>query len=561
MRLRRALGPVAGARVVTRYPGYLVQVREQEVDVLRFGCLYQESGALVRVGDWRRAAEVLEEALGLWRGDPLADIPSDLLRQEEVPRLERLRLQALEWRVDAGLHLGRHDEMVPELRSLAERYPLRERFHTQLMLALVRCGRQAEALEVYQRSRCVLMEEIGAEPGLELRELHQRILAGDPALAVASPATSAGPAACGSEPGSSGLVTPRELPAPVTHFAGRAAELAALTRLLDGPGAGMPGALLISTIGGTAGVGKSALAVQWSHQVADRFPDGQLYVNLRGYDPGRPVPPADALAGFLRALGGPGQDIPPEETERAARYRSLLAGRRMLVVLDNAREAEQVRPLLPGCPACAVVVTSRDALVGLVAREGAQRLDLDPLPRQDAIGLLRALIGARVDDDAASAAALAEHCCRLPLALRVAAELAIREPAMPLAELTGELADQRKRLDLLVAGGDPRTAVREVFSWSCRNLDTDTARSFRLLGLHPGADFDPGVVAALTGASIEHARRLLDLLAGAHLIHHADPGRYGLHDLLRAYARELAEAEERGEERPGCLRRPSWYCR
>jgi tetratricopeptide (TPR) repeat protein len=276
-------------------------------------------------------------------------------------------------------------------------------------------------------------------------------------------------------------------------------------------------------------------------------------VNLRGYDPARPVTAADALAGFLRSLGVAGQDIPAEEADRAARYRSLLAGRRMLVVLDNAGSAEQVRPLLPGDPACAVVVTSRDALTGLVARDGARRLDLDLLPLQDAVGLLRALIGIRVDADPAAAAMLAAQCCRLPLALRVAAELAAARPAVPLADLAGELADRQRRLNLLDAGGDPRCAIRLVFSRSYRHLDTSTARAFRLLGLHPGPNLDPYATAALTGTTMARARQLLDQLAHAHLIQPAGPDRYDMHDLLRAYARQLAVAQDAEEERRAAM--------
>jgi DNA-binding SARP family transcriptional activator/Tfp pilus assembly protein PilF len=545
-RLRRVLGPTAGARVVTRYPGYAVEAGDDEVDLLRFRRLCRDGGAASRAGEWGRAWEVLGEALRLWRGEPLADVPSELLRRDEVPGLDRLRLQAVEWRVDAGLQLGRDAELVPELQSLAARQPLRERFHAQLMLALVRCGRQAEALEAYQSARQVLVEELGAEPGTGLRELHQQILAGDPALAVPEPAAPKG--------GRPAVVVPRELPAPVAGFVGRAGELAALSELLDRSAEGTPPAVVISAIGGTAGVGKTALAIQWAHRAAGRFPDGQLYVNLRGYDPDRPVTAGDALAFFLRALGVPGQDIPAEENERSARYRSLLAGKKTLIVLDNAGSEEQVRLLLPGSPSCAVVVTSRDALAGLVARDGATRLEVDLLPPAEAVGLLRELIGQRADVDPGAAATLAGQCCRLPLALRVAAELATARPDVPLAELVGELAHQQKRLDLLQAGGDPRTAVRAVFSWSLRHLDADTARAFRLAGLHPGPDFDPYAVAALTGTGLDQARRVLGALARAHLIQPAGRGRYGLHDLLRAYARELAAQDGEEEQRKALTR-------
>ena len=300
---------------------------------------------------------------------------------------------------------------------------------------------------------------------------------------------------------------------------------------------------------GAAGVGKTALAVQWAHQVAEHFPDGQLYANLRGYDPGQPTPAADVLAAFLRALGVPGQDIPPEADERAARYRSLLAGQRMLIVLDNAGSVEQVRPLLPGSPGCVVLVTSRDALAGLIARDGARRLDLDLLPLVEAVSLLRALIGGRIDSDSEAATALAIQCARLPLALRVAAELADTRPAAAVSDLVAELADQQRRLDLMEAGADPQTAVRTVFSWSCRHLDPDTGRAFRLAALHPGLDLDSYAVAALTGTSRRRASQLLDQLARAHLIQTGTPGRYGMHDLLRGYASELAAAQDSEDDR------------
>jgi tetratricopeptide (TPR) repeat protein/DNA-binding XRE family transcriptional regulator len=360
--------------------------------------------------------------------------------------------------------------------------------------------------------------------------------------------------------GQPGIGGPRQLPSTVSHFTGRAAELAALTGLLDRADTQAPGAVAICAIGGTAGVGKTALALHWAHQVARQFPDGQLHVNLRGYDPDQPMAAADALAGFLRALGVPGQDIPAEIAERAARYRSLLAGRRMLVVLDNAGSAEQVRPLLPGDPACAVVVTSRDALTGLVARDGARRLDLELLPQEDAVGLLRTLIGARVDADPAAAAVLASQCCRLPLALRVAAELAAARREAPLADLVDELTDRQRRLDLLNADGDPRSAVRAVFSWSYRHLDTGSARAFRLLGLPPGPELDPYAVAALTGTTMAEAGQLLDQLARAHLIQPARPGRYSMHDLLRGYARELAAAHDGESQQRAALTRLFDHC-
>jgi hypothetical protein len=427
------------------------------------------------------------------------------------------------------------------------------------MLALYRCGQQAEALRWFERTRSYLADELGADPGPPLAALHQQILCADPALS-AGPGSAGRPAAAGAGVGPAALPAgpvPRELPADVSAFTGRAAELRQLDQLLSrrATRAGGPAAAVISAVSGTAGVGKTALAIHWAHRVADQFPDGQLHVNLRGYDPAQPLTAADALAVLLRALGVPDSDIPAGEDRRAACFRSLLAGKRMLVLVDNARTAEQVRPLLPGARTCAVVVTSRDSLVGLVARDGAVRLDLDVLPLDDVISLLRELIGERVDAEPAAAVELAGQCSRLPLALRVAAELAAARPGVALAELVAELGDQQRRLDLLGADGDPRTAVRTVFSWSYRRLGPDAARAFRFSGLYPGPDFDAYAIAALMAATADQARRALRELARAHLIHPTGPDRYALHDLLRAYARELVGTEDGDDERHAALTR------
>ncbi|MEV6344287.1 tetratricopeptide repeat protein [Actinoplanes sp. NPDC051851] len=336
---------------------------------------------------------------------------------------------------------------------------------------------------------------------------------------------------------------PAQLPADVAGFVGREDQLRRLTALLDG------GEQRVAAIAGTAGVGKSALAVHWAHRTLDRFPDGQLYVNLRGYDVGPPAAPGEVLARFLGALGTADADIPADLDERAARYRTALAGRRMLIVLDNAAVVEHVRPLLPGTGSCMVLVTSRDSLAGLVAVHGAERLDLDLFPDGDAAALLRRLIGTRVDDDPDAAAALADQCAHLPLALRVAAELTVARPTTTLAELVAELADQQRRWDLLNADGDPRAAVAAVFSWSIRHLPAEAARAFRLLGLHPGPDFDAYAAAALAGIGLADARRVLDRLVRAHLVQLTRGGRATMHDLLRAYAVSLAAAEEPLPER------------
>ncbi len=349
-------------------------------------------------------------------------------------------------------------------------------------------------------------------------------------------------------------VVPRQLPAAVRDFVGRPAELAALTRLLDEAGNAV-GVVVISTIGGVAGVGKTALALNWAHQIADRFPDGQLYVNLRGYDARPAVTASDALAGLLRGLGVPGQEIPPGTDERAALYRTKLAGRRILIVLDNALEADQVRLLLPGTPTCAVVVTSRDSMPGLIARDGARRVELDPLTDAEAVELLRALIGVRVDADPEAAASLAALCSRLPLALRVAAELTAMRSSSSLADLAAELADRQRQLDLLDAVQDSSTAVRAVFSWSYLNLSAEAARAFRLIALHPGTEIDVHVAAAMTGLPVAVAGQLLDRLLTANLVHAASQGRYLMHDLLRTYALELATAADGDQLRRAALGR------
>jgi tetratricopeptide (TPR) repeat protein/transcriptional regulator with XRE-family HTH domain len=380
----------------------------------------------------------------------------------------------------------------------------------------------------------------------------------DELIAAYRASSRGGPVATSPEPaqlaGTAGFVVPRELPGLARHFVGREAELASLSALADQAPGRAPGPVVISAIGGTAGVGKTALALQWAHQMAGSFPDGQLYVNLRGYGPGEPVTAGEALIGFLRALGVPGPDIPAQTEQRAARYRGLLSGRRVLIIVDNACGAGQVRPLLPAEPGC-VVLTSRDTLAGLVARDGAQRLDLDLLPMADAVGLLRALIGSRVDAAPGAAAELAARCSRLPLALRVAAEVATVYPARSLADLAGDLEDQQRRLDVLDAGKDEDTAVRAVFSWSYRHLDADTARAFRLAALHPGPDLDRYAAAALLGTTAARVGRLLDVLARGYLIQPTRVGRYAMHDLLRGYARELADSHDGEQERQRALTR------
>jgi len=549
-RLRRALAGVDEVSLVRRCGGYVVTVDPAAVDVHRFHHLVTQARTPCSE---EQVLSLFEEALGLWQGEALAGLDTEWCNAQR-DALERERLAVELNRNDLRLRRGQHAGLLPALSSSAAVHRLDERLAGQLMLALYRCGRQADALEHFRQMRLRLAEELGIDASPALQRLHQQILTGDPALIVTTIDRSA--------PVSADPRVPAQLPADVDVFTGRTRELSELDRLLIVP-ADQPAtasdrgltAVLISAVSGTAGVGKTALALRWAHRVRGRFPDGQLYVNLRGYDPDQPLSVADALAGFLRALGVAGADIPLELEERAALYRSLLDGRRMLIVLDNAATTEQVRPLLPGCPTALVVVTSRDLLVGLVARHGARRLCLELLSPEDAVALLGALIGERVGTEPDAAATLAEQCARLPLALRVTAEIAASRPATSLAHLVRELSDEQRRLAMLDAGGDPRTAVCAVFSWSYQHLPSDVARTFRLLGLHPGPDLDAHATAALTHTSLEQAQQSLDLLARAHLIQPASPGRHGMHDLLRAYATHLATVEDSDQERKASLAR------
>ncbi|RZU50579.1 DNA-binding SARP family transcriptional activator [Krasilnikovia cinnamomea] len=548
-RLRRAVADADGVEIQRQSAGYLLTVDPQAVDIHRFRRLI----TLARSAESdRSAAELFAQALGCWRGEPFAGLDTPWLTSTRHTLLSERFAAELD-RNDVLLRLGRHGELLPALSAAVAEHPLDERLAEQSMLALYRCGRQADADEQYRRIRRCLAEQLGSDPGAGLRRLHERILAADPGLAA--------PSADVPEPRQTGPApVPAQLPADVRAFAGRTDELAALDRLLsqpvgDDPRHSAATAVTIAVLSGTPGVGKSALAVRWAHRVRDAFPDGQLYVNLRGYDAEQPVVPADALAWFLTALGVRAPELPLELDERAGRYRSELAGRRMLVLLDNVSSVEQVRPLLPGAGSCLVLITSRDSLPGMVAVHGAERLNLDLLPPADAVGLLRRLIGARVDREPSAAAELADACARLPLALRIAAELAAARSDVPLAELVAELADHQRRLDLLDAGGDPRAEVRAVFSWSYQNLSGEAARAFRLLGLPPGVNLHVDAAAALTGTGVGDARRLLGLLARASLIHTSGGGRYGMHDLLRAYAAELASRHDTAPDREAALTR------
>ncbi|WP_330349780.1 ATP-binding protein [Streptomyces sp. NBC_00582] len=526
--------------------GYRLDIPPELVDVHRFRSLVSRARQ-VGGSDGERVA-TLWEAMGLWRGEPLAGLPGEwAARTRESWRHQRIDA-VLAW-ADAELRVDGPPVVVDTLSVLVAEHPLVEPLAVALMRALHAAGRAPEALACYTALRKRLADELGTTPGAEARRQHQVILSGKTAV----------PPVHRTPPGTGGgteraVVVPAQLPMEAAGFTGREEELARLEKVLLAAEA-RPTAVVVSAVSGTAGVGKTALAVHWAHQARDRFPDGQLYVNLRGYDPDQPLTAPDALLRFLTALGVSAQDIPLEPDDRAARYRTEVAGRRMLIVLDNAATVEQVRPLLPGTASCAVLVTSRDSLAGLVAREGAHRLDLDLLPADAARTLLRRLVGPRAEAEPDAVDALAAQCARLPLALRVAAELAVSRPTTSLADLVTELADQQRRLDLLDADGDPRAAVVAVFSWSLRHLPADAARTFRLLGLHPGPDFEAYAAAALSDSGPAQARRALDVLARAHLVQRVDGARHGMHDLLRAYALRLATTEDPPEAREAALDR------
>jgi DNA-binding SARP family transcriptional activator/tetratricopeptide (TPR) repeat protein len=563
-RLRQALGPV-GERIVTEAPGYLLEAADDEVDLLAFIRLCHEGGSALHASAWQQASDLLGEALRLWRGVPLADIPSRSLRDEHVPVLESLRLQATEWRLEAGLHTGRHSELVPELEALAREQPLHERFRAQLMIALYRSGRQAEALAAFRSGRAALVDELGIEPGPDLQELHQRILAADPGLLLdarpagpdqpSEPTPAPVPVKAQAQAQAQAPAPPRQMPTDLRHFVGRKDELTRLDQLLTE--VGRPGGtVVISAIGGTPGIGKTALAVHWAHRVSGEFPDGQLYVNLQGFhSSGSPVPPAEAVRDFLDALGTPPERIPARPEAQAALYRTLVTGKRLLIVLDNARDGDQVRPLLPGSPGCLVLITSRATLAGLAAADGAHLIALDRPTESEARGLLARRLGPDLmTAEPWAADELIELCARLPLALSVAAARAAARPRFPLAAVAAELRETAGRLDALDAG-TAASSVQAVFSWSYEQLSEPAARMFRLLGVHPGPDVCAAAAASLAGLPMPAARAALRELTAASLLTEHLPGRYAFHDLLRLYAARQAEARDTGRERRAAVRR------
>ncbi len=559
-RLRRALDDDS-TRIVTLEPGYLIRAERPELDILEFEALCRDTRAALRAGDWAEAFAAAARGLRLWRAAPLLDVPSETLRSMFVPRLERLRLQVLEDRFEAGLRLGHHQELVPQLLEITAQHPLQERFHAQLMLALATTGRRAQALHAYQEARRALIDQLGIEPGPELRAIHRQILAGeavdvsdraDAALPGQVPGANVAGAPAGGSPDTpqsgdqmlarpAATEVPRQLPAAAGHFTGRGAELALLTDLAArcGSQAAAGGTVVISAIDGMAGIGKTALAVHAAHRVSGQFPDGQLFVDLHGYTKGHPPrEPGDALGMLLRALQVPAQRIPEDTQERAALYRQRLAGTKTLVLLDNAADEAQVRPLLPAAPGCLVLVTSRRRLKGL---DDARSVSLDLLSPRDAVALLHAVAGpGRIPADDPLLGEIARQCGRLPLALRIAGALLRHRPAWNPEYLAALLRDEHRRVSAL---SDGERDLTTVLALSYTGLSGRHQLLLRRLGLVPGPDADAYAAAALLGTHPETATGLLEDLTDHNLLIAHAPGRYRLHDLIRAHARALAATD------------------
>ncbi|NBE99244.1 AfsR/SARP family transcriptional regulator, partial [Nonomuraea sp. K271] len=533
--------------------GYALRLPGDALDLTRFERGIREAESARRAGRLSETARALRAALELFEGEPLAGAVGPYAEHQRDRLIER-RISVVETLMDVDLELGNHAKVVSELIALTADHPLRERLRAQLMLAYYRCGRQGDALNVFTETREALVDELGIEPGPELTALHQRILAADPTLAaapVADDETSAAEAHEEDEPQALDLPRPAQLPAAVSDFTGRKEVVLRLRTMVSArsPAQSSSDGVPVVAISGIGGVGKTALAVHVAHQVDEVFPDGQLYADLRGYS-GEATAPESALGGFLRALGIPPDVIPEGLAERSALYRSILAERRILVLLDNARDAEQVSPLLPGSAGCAAIVTSRGKLADLPS---ARLIDLDVMEPDEALSLFAAVAGAeRVSPEHAAAMDVVAACGFLPLAVRIVAARLAARPSWTVASLVPRLADEQRRLDELRVGN---LAVEATFALGYGQLDTAQARAFRLLALPNGPDISSGAAAAVLSMRAFEAEEVLESLVDASLLEAPAPGRYRFHDLLKLFARRELDKGERPQARTMALRR------
>jgi DNA-binding SARP family transcriptional activator len=544
---KRLLGDDDRTVLRSRNRGYVLEAANEAMDAHRFETLAVRGRQMVRHRRFDEGAAVLREGLGLWRGAvSFADTDAEAVR-DKARLLDELRLEVVEQCLVAELESGSPIATLAELEALTMAHPLREGLWHLLMLGLYGAGRQSEALAAYQRLYRLLDAELGVRPSPPIDELHRRILRDDPRLRPAAPErVSAGTGAPST--------VPRQLPSSAGHFTGREEQLSILDDLLAAP-VESTGQATVAAITGAAGIGKTALAVHWAHRVADRFPDGQLYVNLRGFDPvGQPTSPGRAVRFLLEALHTAPTRMPSDLDAQAALYRSLLADKRILVVLDNARDLDQVRPLLPGTAASLALVTSRNSLSGLIAH-GARPVPLAGLGNEDAARFLqRRLRDGRTTAEPEAAERIIEACDGLPLALAIMAARATTRPDFSLTALAATLDHANERLDAL-ADPDPTVDLRTVFSCSYRDLTADAARLFRLLSAHPGPDITPWAAAAVAGSTTSQASRLLTELTHGNLLTEPTPGRFAFHDLLRAYSAELADTIDTPDDRQEAARR------
>lgn len=549
--LRRIFREAAGTDdlIRTAHPGYALTAGSHHIDLRELDERVNDARAAVRAGRFAEGADHFEQAIALWRGRALEGLTGSRI-EDTATGLTELWLDVNEEHAAAQLELGRHRSLITSLSELVREFPLREQARAHLMLAHHRSGRRAEALEIFREGRRVLVEELGIEPGTALQELHHLILSGAEELNPAPVAATPAPAVRLS-------TSPAQLPLASASFTGRAAESAVLDRLLDDRGEQSP--LAIAAISGVSGVGKSALAVHWANSATDVFPDGQLFMDLRGYhEHDQPLGPSAVLDQFLRALGVPQPQIPDHPQERAALYRSILDGKRVLIVLDNARSFDQIQPLLPGHGGCCVIITGRDALDDLAGDYAAVRIDLNVMDPDEAAAMLGAVVGAeRMAAAPEATARLIELCDRLPLALRVAGARLTTRPHWSVGQLVTRLEDHRRRLDELSPG---ESGVRAGFWLSYRNLTPAAARMYRRLGLLTVPDFAAWVGAAVLDTDVLEAEDLIEQLVDAQLLETCPgppggPTHFRFQNLLRLFAWERAQAEDSEADRAAALER------